>query len=80
MAKFRPGSTLPKGRNFKGNRFAGLEEKGETSPDAETGPGESAPNPFAKGKKKAKGKGKKRPGMPPQAMGLAMAMAKAAKK
>lgn len=54
----RPGSSLPSGRNYQGNRFGGLmPKKGKKKKG-------KAP-PFAKGKK---------PKVPPQAMGLAMAM------
>lgn len=69
----RPGSSVPAGRNFKGNRFAGLESKAE-----EKAEGKKMPPAFAK--KKGKKKGKKRPSLPPQAMGLANMMAMAGKK
>lgn len=72
FTKNRPGSSVPAGRNFKGNRFAGLETAAE-----EKAEGKKAPPPF---KKKGKAKGKKRPSLPPQAMGLANMMAAAGKK
>jgi len=72
-SKNRPGSSVPKGRNYRGNRFGDLEEKGETKPDKEKGE-----NPFAK--KKGKAKKKVRPGLPKAAMGLANMMAMAGKK
>jgi len=71
--KNRPGSSIPKGRNYRGNRFGDLEEKGEAKPDKEKGE-----NPFAK--KKGKVKKKPRPGLPKAAMGLANMMAMAGKK
>lgn len=71
--KKRKGSNLPAGRNYQGNRFAGLETEAEEKKEG---------NPFAKAKKVA-AKGKKpkaRPGLPKQAMGLAAMMAAAGKK
>lgn len=76
---FRPGSSVPAGRNFNGNRFAGLESKAE-----EKAEGKKMPPAFAKKGAKKKGAkkkgGKKRPSLPPQAMGLANMMAAAGKK
>lgn len=70
--KMRPGSSVPAGRNFKGNRFAA------TEPDAD-----DAPPAKKKGKKKKKG-GKnpfagQKPAIPSAAFGMAAAM-RAAKK
>lgn len=70
----RPGSSVPAGRNFKGNRFAGLETKVE-----EKAEGKKMPPAFEKKRAKKKA-GKKRPSLPPQAMGLASMMAAAGKK
>jgi len=76
--KTRPGSKLPAGRNYQGNRFGGLvpgkKKKGKTkaNPFAKKG----AAEPDADDKKK-KGKGKLP--VPPAAFGLAAAMKMAAK-
>lgn len=70
--KNRPGSSLPAGRNFKGNRFAGLETAGEEKAEA-------APKKKVKGKKK-KGKNPfagQKPAIPSEAFGMAAAMRKA---
>jgi len=76
--KTRPGSKLPAGRNYKGNRFGALmpgkkkKGKAKANPFAKKGEakGEAKPNPFAK-------KGKMP--VPPAAFGLAAAMKMAGK-